>query len=50
MTSENLIPAHAQNITREKRCEQFYPEVKSCLGVKIIRPGSHSGPSCSKLG
>ena len=35
---------------KEKRCEQFYPEVKSCLGVKIIRPGSHSGPSCSKLG
>ena len=26
-----------------KRCEQFYPEVKSCQGVKIFRPGSHSG-------
>ena len=26
-----------------KRCEQFYPEVKSCQGVKIFRPGSRSG-------
>ena len=26
-----------------KRCEQFYPEVKSCQGVKIFRSGSHSG-------
>ena len=26
-----------------KRCEQFYPEVKSCQSLKIFRPGSHSG-------
>ncbi|XP_073228174.1 uncharacterized protein [Porites lutea] len=26
-----------------KRCEQFYPEVSSCQGLKIFRPGSHSG-------